>query len=120
MLEERCTLYIHRVAKLPRRLADPASHDVRYGRAPHFTLGKTPTMPLQLTMCHLCARSRPEFLRAINQLVAFYPNEIELIELECMAACDDVPAIMIETDYHAQVAPQELIRLIREMLQMHT
>jgi NADH:ubiquinone oxidoreductase subunit E len=35
-----------------------------------------------------------------------------------MAACDDVPAIMVETDYYPQVAPQDLIRLVREMLQM--
>jgi NADH:ubiquinone oxidoreductase subunit E len=74
-------------------------------------------MPLQLTMCRLCTQSRPEFLRAVNQLVAMYPNQIEVVELECMAACDDVPAIMIETDYHPQLIPQDLIRLIREMLQ---
>ncbi|NTW00357.1 MAG: hypothetical protein HGA19_03510 [Oscillochloris sp.] len=73
-------------------------------------------MPLQLTMCRLCARSRPDFLRAVAQLVASYPGEIEVIELECMAACEDVPAVMIETDYHPQVAPQELIRLVRKSL----
>jgi NADH:ubiquinone oxidoreductase subunit E len=75
-------------------------------------------MPLQLTMCRLCSQSRPEFLRAVAQLVALYPDDIELVELECMAACDDVPAVMIETDYHPQVAPQELIRLVRDTLQV--
>jgi NADH:ubiquinone oxidoreductase subunit E len=80
--------------------------------------GKAVLMPLQLTMCRLCTRSRPEFLRAINQLVASYPREIEVVELECMAACDDVPAIMIETDYYPQISPQNLVSLVREMLQL--
>jgi NADH:ubiquinone oxidoreductase subunit E len=74
-------------------------------------------MPLQLTMCRLCTRSRPEFLRAVRQLAATYPDKIEVVELECMAACDDVPAIMIDTDYHPQMIPQDLIRLVRETLQ---
>ena len=74
-------------------------------------------MPLQLMMCRLCTQSRPEFVCAVAQLVARYPDAIEIIELECMAACDDVPAVMIETDYHPQVAPQELIRLVQASLQ---
>lgn len=69
-------------------------------------------MPVQLTMCRLCARSRPEFLQAVAQLVTAYPDEIIVEELECMAACDDVPAIMVETDYYPQVRPSELRHLI--------
>ncbi len=59
-------------------------------------------------------------LRAINQITTSYPNEIEIIELDCMAACDDIPAIMIETKYYAHVAPQDLISRIREMLKVYT
>jgi NADH:ubiquinone oxidoreductase subunit E len=70
-------------------------------------------------MCRLCTRSRPELLCAINQLAASYPNQIEIVELECMAACDDVPAVMIETNYYAHVAPQDLISRVRELLQAH-
>ncbi|MBX0328166.1 NAD(P)H-dependent oxidoreductase subunit E [Oscillochloris sp. ZM17-4] len=77
-------------------------------------------MPIQLTMCRLCTRSRPEFLCAVAELVASYPSEIDVVELECMAACDDVPAIMVETDYYPQVVPQDLIRLVRECLQLST
>ncbi|NNJ10276.1 hypothetical protein EKD04_008045 [Chloroflexales bacterium ZM16-3] len=77
-------------------------------------------MPLQLTMCRLCARSRPDFLRAVAQLVASYPGEIDVVELECMAACDDVPAIMVDTSYYPQVVPQELIRLVQESLHVGT
>ncbi|MEI7768837.1 MAG: NAD(P)H-dependent oxidoreductase subunit E [Chloroflexales bacterium] len=75
-------------------------------------------MPLQLTMCRLCTRSRPDLLRAINQLATSYPNDLNIVELECMAACDDVPAIMIETNYYAHVAPQDLINRVRELLQV--
>ena len=73
-------------------------------------------MPLHLTMCRLCTRSRPDLLRAISQLTASYRDEIEIIELDCIAACDDVPAVMIETSYYARVAPQDLISRVRELL----
>jgi NADH:ubiquinone oxidoreductase subunit E len=69
-------------------------------------------MPVQLMMCRLCARSRPEFLQAITQLIAAYPDQLVVEELECMAACDDVPAVMLETDYLPQVSPCDLTRLV--------
>lgn len=69
-------------------------------------------MPVQLTMCRLCAQSRPEFLQTIARLAAAHPDALVVEELECMAACDDVPAIMLETDYHPQLSPTELSRII--------
>ncbi|HMQ30460.1 MAG TPA: NAD(P)H-dependent oxidoreductase subunit E [Chloroflexaceae bacterium] len=73
-------------------------------------------MPVQLIMCRLCSRSRPEFLQAIAQLSADHPDDLLVEELECMAACDDVPAVMIETDYFPQVHPCELIALVRRYM----
>lgn len=73
-------------------------------------------MPLQMTMCRLCTRSRPEFLCAVAQLAADFPEALEIVELECMAACDDVPAVMIETDYYPQVVPCELQAIVRREL----
>ncbi|NJN17266.1 MAG: hypothetical protein HC822_13810 [Oscillochloris sp.] len=73
-------------------------------------------MPLDLMTCRLCTRSRPEFRQAIDQLANRYQGQLAVIELDCMAACDDVPAVMIETDYYAKVAPCALIALIDEML----
>ena len=73
-------------------------------------------MPLQMTMCRLCTRSRPEFLCAVAELAADYPRELEIVELDCMAACDDVPAVMLETDYYPQIAPADLIKTVRREL----
>ncbi|NTU81757.1 MAG: hypothetical protein HGA45_20660 [Chloroflexales bacterium] len=73
-------------------------------------------MSVQLTLCRLCARSRPEFLRALAKLTATYPNDLIIEELECIAACDDVPAIMLETSYYPQVSPGELIALVHQRL----
>lgn len=73
-------------------------------------------MPVQLSICRLCARSRPEFLQVIAQLVADHPGALRVEELECMAACDDVPAVMLGTDYYPRVSPCELIRLVRRRL----
>jgi NADH:ubiquinone oxidoreductase subunit E len=33
-----------------------------------------------------------------------------------MAACDDVPAVMIETDYYPQVTPNELIARVHAQI----
>jgi NADH:ubiquinone oxidoreductase subunit E len=73
-------------------------------------------MPIQLTLCRLCTRSRPEFRHTITQLASAYPDQLLVEELECMAACDDVPAVMIETDYYPQVPSCELIRLVEARL----
>lgn len=73
-------------------------------------------MPVTLTICRLCARSRPDFLRTLGQLLAAYPDDLVVEELECMAACDDVPAIMVETDYIPQARPSDLISSIERHL----
>ncbi|PDW04154.1 NAD(P)H-dependent oxidoreductase subunit E [Candidatus Viridilinea mediisalina] len=73
-------------------------------------------MRVQLTVCRFCTRSRPEFCRTVAELAQTYPNEIAIEELDCMAACEDVPAVMIEEDYYAQLPPCELIRLVEAKL----
>lgn len=65
-------------------------------------------MPLQLMMCRYCARSRPDVYTMITRLARAHPSELEVIELECMAACDDVPAVMIDTDYFPRIHATEL------------
>lgn len=74
-------------------------------------------MPLQLTMCRLCSRSRPEFVWAVARLIEQFPAELVLEELDCMAACDDVPAVMLDLDYFPQIGPCQLERLVSERLQ---
>ena len=73
-------------------------------------------MPIQLMLCSLCTQSRPDFLRTLARLIAEYPHELCVVELECMAACDDVPAIMLETDYHPQLSAADLCMLVRERI----
>jgi len=69
-------------------------------------------MPIQLTICSLCTCSRPEIMHSIAQLRAEFP-ELAVVELDCMAACDEVPAVMIEYDFYPQVTPHELIQRVR-------
>lgn len=52
----------------------------------------------------------------VEQLRSEYPELLEIVTLECMAACDDVPAIMLETDYYPQVNPLELRELVEAEL----
>lgn len=71
-------------------------------------------MPVQLTICRLCIRSRPAVFNTVMQLAEAFPEELLVVELECMAACDDVPAVMVETDYFPQVSPCRLDAIVRE------
>ncbi|OAN37102.1 hypothetical protein A6A03_05520 [Chloroflexus islandicus] len=71
---------------------------------------------VELTVCRLCARSRPDIWQTLARLRTAHPNELHIVELDCMAACDDVPAIMIEYDYYPRVTPQQLIELIESRL----
>ena len=73
-------------------------------------------MPVQLTICRLCIGSRPDVLQEVARLSAAFPDELLVVELDCMAACDDVPAVMVETDYYPQVSPCSLSVAVRERL----
>ncbi|WP_298816036.1 NAD(P)H-dependent oxidoreductase subunit E [Chloroflexus sp.] len=71
---------------------------------------------VELTVCRLCARSRPDIWQTLARLRAAHPGELQIVELDCMAACDDVPAIMIDYDYYPRITPQQLIQLIESRL----
>jgi NADH:ubiquinone oxidoreductase subunit E len=73
-------------------------------------------MPVQLTICRLCVRSRPDIFQTVTQLAAAFPDELIVVELECMAACDDVPAVMVETDYFPRISPCQLDDVVRQTL----
>jgi hypothetical protein len=73
-------------------------------------------MPVQLTICRLCIGSRPDVLNAVSRLAADHPDEVVVVELDCMAACDDVPAVMVETDYFPRVSPCELRYVVGERI----
>jgi NADH:ubiquinone oxidoreductase subunit E len=76
-------------------------------------------MTVHLTMCSLCTLSRPEFLRTVSKLIAEHGDQLVVVEVDCMAACDDVPAVMLDYNYHAQVSPSELPELVRTMIKAH-
>lgn len=73
-------------------------------------------MPVQLTVCRLCIGSRPDVFKAVSKLLAAFPDQLIVVELECMAACDDVPAVMLEADYFPQVSPCSLEQAVKERL----
>lgn len=78
--------------------------------------GKNDRMPLQLTMCSRCSRNRPEFLRTVAQLAATYRDRLMVVEVECMAACDEGPAVMLDYDYHSHVTPADLQSLVARLI----
>jgi hypothetical protein len=73
-------------------------------------------MPVELTICRLCIGSRPDVFETVARLAAAFPDQLLVVELECMAACDDVPAVMLETDYFPQVSPCSLAHAVEERI----
>lgn len=73
-------------------------------------------MPIEITFCALCTRSRPEFLDIVDQLRYEYPDDLCIVTLNCMAACDDVPAVMINIDYRPRITPDDLYNTIKAQI----
>lgn len=65
-------------------------------------------MSLELTLCRRCTGRRPDFRTAVTRLCARYGPALELTELDCMAACDDEPAVMLGFEYHPRLSAEEL------------
>ena len=69
-------------------------------------------MALQLIICSSCIRSQPDMQHAIEELQAELGDQLDITRLDCMAACDDVPAVMIEYAYCPRLSPSGLRRRV--------
>ncbi len=69
-------------------------------------------MPVRLTYCQQCARFHRELQRTIARLQRTYPNDLRVVAVECMAACDEPSVAMIEHDFLTQVDPADLERRV--------
>jgi NADH:ubiquinone oxidoreductase subunit E len=74
-------------------------------------------MAVRLTLCAFCTQSRPEISRTIERLQCHYADDVNVVALRCMAACDDVPAVMIDYDYFPRITPQELWQRIADYVE---
>ncbi len=73
-------------------------------------------MSIRLTYCSICTRRNSEFFRTISRLRQEHPNELVVVELNCMAACDDEPAVILGNDYLPHVSPADLRARIKAQL----
>ncbi len=74
-------------------------------------------MTILLTICSYCAQSRPDFLRTVDKLKHEFAENLRVNAVDCMAACDDAPAVMVEYDYIPRVSPEELHKRIEQRLE---
>ncbi len=74
-------------------------------------------MSLLLTYCENCMRSMPAFLQAIHDLQTEYPDDLCVVELGCMAACDVAPAVVLEDSYMPHTTIAALQNELDEYLQ---
>lgn len=82
------------------------------GRSPR----KRTSVALQLIICSSCLASQPDMQHAIEELQAELGNQLDITRLDCMAACDDVPAVMIEHAYCPRLSPHSLRRRILDAI----
>lgn len=78
-------------------------------------------MPLYLTYCQQCMQASPELMAFIERVRCDYPDELCVIEAECLAACQSGPTVMLEGDepvfdYCPDVSPQELLERLEKYL----
>jgi NADH:ubiquinone oxidoreductase subunit E len=72
-------------------------------------------MPIRVVFCGLCTPKHPDVYELLQQLRTTYNAGLEIVELECMAACDETPAVMIGQRYH----PQMTVNALRQLLELH-
>lgn len=71
-------------------------------------------MPLSLTLCAQCTGRNPDFNCVIARLRREYAENLQVVELNCIAACEDGPSVMLEYDYFGHITADELYRLVQE------
>ncbi len=74
-------------------------------------------MKLQLVYCSFCALHNRDFIEVLERLQQRYPHDLSVVELTCMAACDDSPAVLINDQYYPGITPEELLKLVQSRLQ---
>lgn len=73
--------------------------------------GTTP-MILNLVYCKNCA-SCP-FLTMVDRLEHEYPDDLRVTELDCIAACDTPPSVILEYDFYPSITPDELYQRVHD------
>lgn len=73
-------------------------------------------MPLRVTYCGHCARTSAEFMNVLAQLQKEHPEQLRLVELECMAACTEAPVAMVEYDFFSRVVAQDFYNYVKNKL----
>ncbi|NJK79240.1 MAG: hypothetical protein HC893_09240 [Chloroflexaceae bacterium] len=65
-------------------------------------------MTVQLVFCSNCACLESAFCAMLRQMQQTYPDQIGVVELDCMAACDMAPAVLIDGAYYPGISPADL------------
>ncbi len=65
-------------------------------------------MTLRLTYCVLCLQDHPSLIAFLHDLLHNHADQLCVVELNCMAACDDNPAVIIGVDYIPRITFTEL------------
>lgn len=72
-------------------------------------------MIINLVYCHTCTMYDEEFLGTIGQLKETYQDDLHVVTVDCMAACDQAPAVMLEYDYVPKAKPRDLTRRVARL-----
>jgi NADH:ubiquinone oxidoreductase subunit E len=74
-------------------------------------------VPLYITFCLTCTENNHAFLKAIEILKDTYRDNLCVITLDCMAACDYETSVMLEDDYYRSITPHDLCQQVYERLE---
>lgn len=74
---------------------------------------------LHLVYCQSCSENSLDFLRTVSKLGTEYPNDLCVVDLDCLAACDTPPSVMLEYDFFPAITPMELYQRVHEHIDGH-
>lgn len=77
-------------------------------------------MALRLTCCGQCGACFSKLTSTIEQLQSEYRDDLRVVEVECMAACNEAPAVMLDYDFYPHVTPDELYQEVSSRLLTET
>jgi len=62
----------------------------------------------------------PNFSDVIERLEEDNPDDLRVVEIKCMAACRQAPAVMVDYDFYPNVTSEELCEVVRSKLTTDT
>lgn len=71
---------------------------------------------IELVYCSTCAQDLPSFLDGLYDLQAAHPEDVLMVDVACLAACDCQPTVMLGNDCLPQTTLADIFHQLQHNL----